>query len=309
MTTHFPSIAGSPPPIPVFTYMDRLRAPNDPITRQRFEFRQLAEKVRAWLTYQIGADTRDSAARMLWVQGRPGEGKTEGCLVAALNAGFHVLPMSGGDFAGDVEGASVKALHAMLAECARWSALHRARIVVALDDFDLSTANPGEAAKTINSDLLIKEVMALADERHRYRNVDGSNIGFIVTVNDASGMRNSLTRTGRADWHDHVPSAEDKTNIAYAILDPKTSAERDVVKALVRKNISQPVSFWKALFHRMQALQARHLIKDGMPSASDINVAYGKRLKITPEIAFRAAKELRTSRVRNWLKKRTWLGR
>lgn len=311
MTTHFPTIsAGGPPPLPTYKYMHRLRHPGDPITRQRFEFRELAMKVRAWLTYQIGASTRDSAARMLWVQGRPGEGKTEGCLIAALNAGFHALPLSGGDFAGEVEGASVKALHTILTEAVSWSALHKERVVIMLDDFDLSTANIAEdTAHTVNSQLLIREVMGLADERHRYRNFDGANIGFIITVNDASGMRESLTRAGRADWHDHVPDAEAKANIAHAILAPITTVERDLVKALVRKNIRQPVAFWKALYHRMQAIQARHLIEGGMPNAAAIDEAYGKRLKLVPEIAWQAATELRTSRVRNWLGSKNWLGR
>lgn len=311
MTTHFPTIsAGGPPPLPTYKYMHRLRHPGDPITRQRFEFRELAMKVRAWLTYQIGAGTRDSAARMLWVQGASGQGKTEGCLVAALNAGFHVLPLTGADFAGKTEGASTEALHAVLSECVSWSALHKAWVVITLDDFDLSTASIGDdTAHTINSQLLIQEVMALADERHRYRNGDGTNIGFIVTVNDATGMRESLTRSGRADWYDHVPSNEDKANIAHAILAPQTSAERDLVKALVRKNMRQPVAFWKALYHRMQALQAHHLIEGGMPNAAAINEAYGKRLKLVPEIAWQAATELRTSRVRNWLGSKNWLGR
>lgn len=310
MTTHFPSIAGGPQPLPAFKYMHRLRHPGDPITQKHYEFRELAMKVRTWLTYQIGTSTRDSAARMLGLQGPPGGGKSEGCMMAALNAGFHVLPLSGGDLAGEVEGASVKALHEILAECVAWSALHKARIVIALDDFDLSTANISEdTAHTVNTQLLIREVMGLADERHRYRNADGCNIGFMITVNDASGMRESLTRAGRVDWYDHVPSAEDKANIAHAILAPQTTAERDLVHALVRKNAKQSVAFWKALYHRMQALHARHIIDGGMPTAAAIDEAYGKRLKLTPAIAWQAAKELRQTRVRSWLAKKNWLGR
>lgn len=308
MTTHFPNLATTPPPLPVtqvFKYVHRMRHPGDPIARQRFEFRGLALKVRGFLANQIGVATRDSAARMLWVQGRPGEGKTEGCLVAALNAGFTVLPLSGGDFAGEVEGASVKALHEAMDECVKWSTAHKRRVIISLDDFDLSTANiTTEAAHTINSQLLIREVMSLADERHLYRNFDGSNIAFIVTVNDASGMRESLTRAGRAEWHDHIPSDEDKANIAHAILAPQTSAERDLVRKLVRKHTAQPIAFWKALHHRMQTLQAHDIIEHGMPTASAIDAAFGHRLTLNPDIAWQAAKEIRTTRVRSFLKKR-----
>jgi hypothetical protein len=308
-TTHFPNLAATPPPLPVvpaFKYAHRMRHPGDPITRQRFEFRGLALKVRGFLANQIGVATRDSAARMLWVQGKPGEGKTEGCLVAALNAGFTVLPLSGGDFAGEVEGASVKALHETLEESVTFSKSHRRRVIIALDDFDLSTASIAEdTAHTINSQLLIREVMRLADERHLYRNFDGSNIAFIVTVNDASGMRESLTRVGRAEWHDHIPSDEDKANIAHAILAPQTSPERDLVRKLVRKHRAQPIAFWKALHHRMQTLQANNIIAHGMPTASEIDAVFGHRLALNADIAWQAAKEIRSTRVRSFLTKRS----
>lgn len=307
MTTHFGNLAvnGGPPPLPAYKYAHLLRKPGDPVTRQRFEFRELALKVREFLTYQVGTHTRDQAARMLWVQGRPGEGKSEGCLVACLNAGFHVLVISPGLFAGETEGKSVEVLHEVLDELVRYSAHHKVRIVVIIDDFDLSTANADEnVGKTVNSQLLVNEFMSLADNRALYRNVDGSNIGFIVTVNDASGMRESLHRAGRAIWHDHVPTVEDKANIAWAILAPQTTAERDLVQSLVRYHRKQPVAFWKALYHRMHALRAQALIDASMPDKAAIDRAYGQRLCLKPDIAWAAAKQLRTHRVRSFLNKR-----
>lgn len=332
MTTHFPNMANgavpsqphlhhpqsapavhtTPPPLPAWQYAHLIRLPGDPIVRQRFEFRELSLKVREHLVNQIGAKTKDEAARMLWVQGRPGEGKSEGCLVACLMAGFHTAVISPGLFAGEVEGASVQTLHAVLAELVRWSAVHRARVVVIIDDFDLSTANVGEnQGSTVNSQLLVNEFMSLADNRHLYRNVDGSNIGFIITVNDATGMRESLTRLGRALWHDHVPDAEAKANIAHAILEPKTTAERELVAALVRKHRHQPVAFWKALYHRMRAMEAQKLIERGMPDQAAVDGAFSHRLALNPDTAWAAAKQQRTSRVQNYLNRthRRWWGR
>ncbi|MCC0007723.1 MAG: hypothetical protein H6876_06315 [Hyphomicrobiaceae bacterium] len=332
MTTHFPNMSNgangstppqqqpaqpvhqAPPPLPPgapWQFKHLLRFPNDPIVRQRFEFRDLALKIREHLTNQVGQYTRDKAARMLWVQGKPGEGKSDGCLIACLNANFTTAVLSPGLFAGEVEGASVQTLHAVMAELERWSATYNVRVVVIIDDFDLSTANVGEnQGHTINSQLLVNEFMALADKRHLYRNVDGSNIGFIITVNDATGMRESLHRPGRAIWYDHMPSPEDRTNIAWSVLDPKTSTERALVTALVRKNIRQPIAFWTALQLHMRALQARSLIEKGMPEASAINAVYQRRLALTPETAWAAAKLIRTSRVRNYLTNRKrWWGR
>ncbi|HRD74680.1 MAG TPA: AAA family ATPase [Hyphomicrobiaceae bacterium] len=317
MSTHFPNLAGTPatghtvngatPPHGPWQYAHLIRKPGDPIVRQRFEFRALSLTVREHLVNQIAEATRNDAARMLWVQGRPGEGKSLGCLVACLNAGFHTAVLSPGLFAGDVEGASVQALHDVLTELVAWSAAHRCRVVVIIDDFDLSTANVGEnQGSTVNSQLLVNEFMALADNRHLYRNVDGSNIGFICTVNDATGMRESLHRPGRAIWHDHVPSAEDKANIAWSALDPKTTPERELVAALVRKHAAQPVAFWNALHHRMRALHAKKLIDTGMPDKAAVDAAHGHRLPLVSAIAWEAAKQIRTSRVRSYLGKRRW---
>lgn len=316
MPAHFPNMShaapvpqvGLTPPLP-WKYAHLIRKPDDPIVQQRFEFEQLAIKVREHLVNQIGVNTRDEAARMLWVQGRPGEGKSEGCLITCLKAGFHTTVLSPALFAGEVEGHGVKILHDIMEEMVRWSAAHHCRMVIIIDDFDLSTASfDANIGHTINSQLLVQEIMSLADNRHLYRNVDGANIAFVMTVNDATNMRQSLHRPGRAIWHDHVPTAEDKANIAWAILAPKTTTERKLVEALVAKHTAMPVAFWKALFHRMRALHAEQLIATSMPDQASVDAVYGQRMPLTPEIAWQAANGLRTSRVRNWLNKRSGWG-
>lgn len=320
MTTHHSGIVGNgvtPPPLLSHTNSagptgpnpwpnaHLLRHPNDPIVQQVFEFKELSLKVREFLSYLVGTKTRDEAARSFWVQGRPGDGKTVGCLVACLNAGVSVAAISPGMLAGETEAASVEKLHAILDEMRRWSIVHKQRVVVQSDDFDLSiaaAAGDENVGHTVNAGLLCNELMALADNRDRYRNFDGSNIGFIFTVNDATGMRESLHRVGRAVWHDHVPTWEDKANIAWAVLAPKTSAERDLVDALVRKYANrQPVAFWKALQHKMRSLHDHPLIADGMPNQAAIDAAYGRRLPLIPDIAWQAARELRRAKVRSWL--------
>lgn len=334
MATHFPNLAvgeikpaaapnGSLPPSPLappvtpggtqpphqgwqFAYL--IRQPGDPIVNQRFEFVRLSQKVRDHLANQIGKATRDEAARLMFIQGRPGEGKSEGSLVACLKAGFHTIVLSPGMFTGAEEGKPIELLHQLMDELVRWSIAHTCRVVVIIDDFDLSTANvPDDVAKTIHSQLIVQEFMSLADKRHLYRNVDGSNIGFILTMNDGTGLRESLTRSGRALIYDHVPDVEDKANIAHAILDPKTSAERALVQALVNKFAKrQPVSFWKALYFEMRAIQSRRLTSHAMPDKAAIDRAHGQRMPLVAETAWEAAQTVRQSRVRRYLIKKVW---
>lgn len=190
-----------------------------------FDFEGLTRAVNEHLMNHRGTVSRKTAARMLWIQGKPGEGKTTGAKRACLKAGYHVAVISAGTFAGEVEGAPVRILNELLAELERWSAFYNVLVVLLLDDFDNSTANVGsKASHTINSQLLTNEMMALADKRNFYVNADGSAIPFILSCNDATGMRESLTRTGRALWYTHTPSAEDRTNFAYHVLAPENDS-------------------------------------------------------------------------------------
>lgn len=303
MTTKFPQLATTPPPLPEgYSYAHLIRHPGDPVVKHIVPFEGLTTEVRKFLAFQIGAHTRDQAARTLLIQGAPGEGKSDGALVAALESDYAVAVAAANMFASESEGGATDKLDAFMAEMERYSAEHRVRLVVIINDIDQSLmSRDDKTGVTINSQLLTEKFHHLADNRHLFRNFDGSNIAFIVTVNDATNLRSSLYREGRAIWYDHVPSAEDKANIAWTILAPRTSEERALVEKLVRRFRAQPIAFWKALHFQMQAAHAERALAQGIPSTDVINKAFGRRFPLKPEIAWECAKRLRSTRVRNWL--------
>jgi hypothetical protein len=311
MSTKFPGLAAvSPPPLPQYQFGSFLRFPGDPITDEIVEFKELTAKVHDFLKLQIARDTRDRAERTLCLAGPPGAGKSEGALVAALNFNFAVGVLSASMFAGDTEGKPTQLLDAILEEFSRWSAEQRRRVVVILDDIDLSImAKDDKTGVSSNTNLLLQRFHYLADNRHVYRNGDGSNIAFIVTLNDASNLRASLYREGRAIWHDHVPTVEDKVNIAWATLAPQTSEERALVDKLARKYRHMPVSFWKALRNQIKAHHARRRLPAGVSDAAAIDRAYACRFPLTADVAWDCARALRANRARDWLAKRGWLSR
>jgi hypothetical protein len=193
-----------------------------------------------------------------------------------------------------------------MAECERWSAEFKQRLVVILNDLDMGIMNlPDKMGATINSNLLLEKFHFLADNRQLFRNFDGTNIAFIVTVNDATNLRASLFREQRGVWHSHVPSVEDKTNIAWRILSPQTTEERDLVHALTRKFRHQPVAFWKALHQAIIAQHHQRAIGRDINSAAAMLI---RRVPLKADVAWACAKSLRAHTVTNYLKRRGFIG-
>lgn len=300
MTTKFPELAASPPAQTRFTSL--IRTAEDPGLRQYVDVPTLTLDVRKFVALHIASSTRDHAPRFMVIAGPPGTGKSEGALKAALSCGLAVAPVSCSLFASEVEGGATASLNAMLEEFERYSAQHRKRMLVVFDDFDLSiVARDDKTGVSSNTNLLTERLQYLADNRHVYRNYDGSNLAFIFTINNAEPLRASLLRDMRATWVEHDPNKATKQNIAYRILDPQTTEERALVDRLTRRYASQPIAFWKALRLDMDAARLDDLLMRGFPAADEIDAALAQRPLIDPAVLERAARKRSGSRLRNYL--------
>lgn len=311
MTTQFPNLKAANAPH-TYQFAHLLRMPSDPVVNQIVPFENLTQEVRQFLAFQVNPRTRDSAARTLVIQGRPGEGKSDGALVAVLNANanFVVAVISASMFASETEGGASDLVDQVMAEFARWSLDHQRRVVVIINDIDMSIMSGDDhTSSTSNKGLLLEKFHYLADNRHLYRNFDGSNIAFMVTMNDGSNMRDSLYRPGRAVTYTHEPTTDDKANIAWKILDPRTGDERILVAKLVRKYAHrQPVAFWRALSDAMQGAHAKRAIAHGIDGIAT-NAALNRRVPLTADVAWACAKHIRASRIRVFLTRRGLFGR
>jgi len=311
MSAKFPQLAAAPPSTSNYQFAHFLTHPGDPITRHIVEFPRLSAVVQDFLYRHTNERTRDDVALYLALIGAPGNGKSQGAKVAALKAGFSVANVRMSDLASEYENGAAQALNAMLEEFQRWSAEHHRLIVVILDDFELSTVAKSEnVAVTAGRAVLLNRLQELNDNRHLTRQHGGANLPFIVTMNNNTDLLPSLFRVGRAIHHDHVPTAEDKRNVAWAVLAPQTSEERHLVALLARRFAgSQPVAFWKALRGEMEAAYIRFLMAKGMTRADAQAKANSERMPLIPRLAWACARRLRVNRVRNYHTKRGFLSR
>lgn len=291
---------------PRFTYEKLILRPGNPITTRYIPFKELGLKLRGFLS-ALRSDQRDRMPRALWNAGPSGAGKTKSLIISCLNAGYAIAVVPASTFSGQHEGDSVKALEDVLTELEHWARHNKHAIVLMVNDLDLSVANVGEqVAATINSQMLVNHLMELCDTPHIHVNPDGSPIPFVFTVNDATGMRESLTRSGRADWYEFIPTTEDKTNVAWRVFDPQTSPARQLLEQLIRKYAaSQSVAFWEDLAKRIKESTGQPILKEGMPSQAQSNHIYGGRPPLDdPKLVWAAAKAIRERRIKNYLAKR-----
>lgn len=300
MSTKFPQLAAAPPAKSRFTAM--IRTANDSTLRHHVDVPTLTLEIRRFAALQIASTTRDHAPRIMVIAGPPGVGKSEGALTAALSCGFAVATVSCSLFASDVEGGATATLNAMLEEFDRYSAEQRKRVLCIFDDFDLSiVARDDKTGVSSNTNLLTERLQYLADNRHVYRNHDGTNLAFIFTINNAEPLRASLLRDMRANWVEHDPCKATKANIAFRILDPQTAKERALVEKLTRRHAGQPIAFWKALRLDLDAARLDDLLANGLPAAHEIDAALTQRSAIDPTLLERAARKRSGSRLRNYL--------
>lgn len=300
MSARFPELAASQTTKERFTSL--IRSADDPASRDYVDVPALSLEIRKFAALQVAASTRDHAPRIMVIAGPPGTGKSEGARNAALSCGFAVAPVSCSLLASDVEGGATATLNAMLEEFEGYSARQRKRVLAILDDFDLSiVARDDKTGVSSNTNLLTERLQYLADNRHVYRNFDGSNLAFIFTINNAEPLRASLLRDMRATWVEHDPCKATKASIAIRILDPQTAAERAVVAKLTRRYASQPIAFWKALRLDLDAARLDDLLGNGFPAADQIDAAMAQRAPIDPALLKRAARKRSGSRIRNYL--------
>lgn len=221
----------------------------------------------------------DRAERFLVIQGEPGTGKTVAACDASLRYGFTVALLPAAMLASEHEGGASAVLDDFMRHIVGQSAARKQRFCVVADDFDLSIVGiDDKTGKTINSNLVGQRLQALADTGE-YRNWDGSGIPVIFTGNDFTHFRASLFRDGRATWFTHAPSHDEKTQIAFHLLRPRTLEERKLVEKLARTYRNEAVAFWQSVKNDLNKARLDEIIGLGLP---DVDAAEAELAKPRP---------------------------
>lgn len=274
------SLPPPPPASPPFASL--VRMPGQYLCPDGIIFDALERAVRRHLFKQVLPSLKGYTERYLIVQGPRGTGKTVSATDASLRYGFAVVLLPASILASEHEGGATAILRDFMDFAAETSRARRMRLAIVADDFDLSISAADEhTGKTINSLLVTHQLQQLADTREP-RNFDDSGLPIIFTGNDFTTMRASLFREGRATWHTHRPSLDDKLLIAFQLFNPRTFDERRMIERLVRAHRDESVAFWRALHGDLMTERLDELIERSLPDVAAAEAEYRRPVALDP---------------------------
>jgi hypothetical protein len=257
-----------PPPAPSSPFAGLIRMPGQYLCPDGVVFDELERAIRRHLFKQVLPSLKGRVERYLIIQGPRGTGKTVSATDASLRYGFAVALLPASMLASEHEGGACAVLDDFMKFAAEASRTRKMRIAIVADDFDLSiSAADGQMGRTINSLLVTHQLQQLADTQEP-RNFDDSGMPIIFTGNNFTTMRASLFRDGRATWHTHRPTLDDKLAIAFALFNPRSHDDRRLIERLVRTYRDESVAFWRALHSDLMTDRLDDIIARSLPDVS-----------------------------------------
>jgi hypothetical protein len=285
--SHVANLAQSLPPSPPSSapspFASLIRTPGDYLCPDGVIFDELERAIRRHLFKQVLPSLKGRTERYLIVQGARGTGKTVTATDASLRYGFAVALLPASMLASEHEGGATAVLRDFMAFAAEASRTRRQRIVIVADDFDLSiSAADEQTGKTINS-LLVTHLLQQMADTHEPRNFDDSGLPIIFTGNNFTTVRSSLFREGRASWHTHRPTLDDKLLIAFQLFNPRTFDDRRLIERLVRSYREESVAFWRALHNDLLTEKLDDLIARGLPDVAAAEAEFRRPVPLDPQ--------------------------
>lgn len=262
------NLAPSTPPAAPTPFAGLIRTPGHYLCPEGVIFDELERAIRRHLFKQVLPSLKGRVERYLIIQGARGTGKTVSATDASLRYGFAVALLPASMLASEHEGGASAVLDEFMSFVAETSRTRKLRIAIVADDFDLSiSAADGQMGKTINSLLVTHQLQQLADTQEP-RNFDDSGLPIIFTGNNFTTMRASLFRDGRATWHTHRPTLDDKLAIAFQLFNPRSFDDRRLIERLVRTYRDESVAFWRALHSDLMTDRLDEIIARSLPDVA-----------------------------------------
>jgi hypothetical protein len=285
--SHVANLAQSLPPPPQSSapspFASLIRTAGEYLCPDGVIFDELERAIRRHLFKQVLPSLKGRAERYLIVQGARGTGKTVTATDASLRYGFAVALLPASMLASEHEGGASAVLRDFMAYAAEASRARKLRIVIVADDFDLSiSAADEQTGRTINS-LLVTHLLQQMADTHEPRNFDDSGLPIIFTGNNFTTVRSSLFREGRATWHTHRPTLDDKLLIAFQLFNPRTFDDRRLIERLVRSYRDESVAFWRALHNDLMTERLDDLIARGLPDVAAAEAEFRRPVPLDPQ--------------------------
>lgn len=183
---------------------------------------------------------------MLAIQGEKGEGKSFMIEKLCEYYSIECIHISGAELCGSFEGDSIKKLMSEYDAACIKAEDDRKLSCIVVDDFhkSLAATKQDNVFRTTNSETLVGRIMNLADNPY----VCNNRIPIILTGNNLTSIYSPLTRNGRMDIFDWIPTLLEKETIVYNIFRKYyPDIEFNVIKQLVNKYNDKYIAFFKSV--------------------------------------------------------------
>lgn len=244
---------------------------------------------------------------ILGIQGSQGDGKSSQTREVCSQLGAYVVPVSGSALSGAYEKDSVNALKSAYIYASTIRETKKSLTVLLIDDFDLSVASIFENSRnTVNTQLLCGFLMNLCDNPTICEDKTTHRIPIVITGNNFTDLHPPLTRHGRMDIFDWVPTIEEKTQIVSHIYQNLVrSEENGKIQRFVKEYKDEPLSFFSSVL--VDVLD--NIIFDIINKSKTIDIKYiqskvdNLNNNISIEQLTEAANKRQQVRTRNYLHK------
>jgi SpoVK/Ycf46/Vps4 family AAA+-type ATPase len=199
----------------------------------------------------------DHSPLILGIHGPAGEGKTFQCENIFKELSVKTYVISPGELESDTAGKPSESLKKKYKDASDYFSRNRKPCVLFINDLDLGIGHTTDIVQTtINTWLLIGDLMALADFPMEVDNKVTSRIPIVITGNDFSKLHPPLLRPGRTKLFEWVPTEEEKSIVIqnlFPVLSLKECSELLIrLKSKVKKEKSiykngLPVSFFSSV--------------------------------------------------------------
>lgn len=283
------------------TLATMIRVPGQEICPGKPAFARVETFVRLHLARLMAPKTRETAALYAVIDGPPGTGKTVAVTDACLRAGIAVCNVPASMLAGATENAATEALGEIMRGVVAYSRVTRNDVALVIDDFHQSIAGSTDAriGRTVNSALLVGELQRIADPPRPYRNASGKPVSILFTGNDFSQTAPSLFRDQRANRYTHEPTPNEKAQIIFDLMTPRSPEDMRIVEKLVKTYHRLPIAFWAALRNDLFAAHLARSLPDGPLNADTVNALMPARVPLNPTFVWTVAKERAAQKLAN----------
>jgi hypothetical protein len=200
--------------------------------------------------------------------------------------GCHVTFISGGELEGPNAGEPARLIRSRYIDCAlRRGHSGNGLVALILNDIDVAIGDWGAQVQyTVNRQIVLGELMHLADYPTMVENRRVPRVPIILTGNDFTRLYGPATRAGRMRSFTWIPSLDEKTEMLTGLFPELTMEE---CQTLIGEFSGQPMAFFSQIRSQLTDDSLWSYMEHTGLRTSFCQIALGDKLELASPVTLR----------------------